>query len=98
MVFNLIILLQSFAISSSMGQINKDNKLPATTLAKVSNPRVWPDGQIYFRINGPQVSQMQINMGKTYDMQKDSTGFWSVKTDAQSSGLHFYTLLIDNLL
>lgn len=96
-VFNLIILLQFFAISSCMGQIIKNNKPPETTLAKVFSPRVLPDGQIYFRINGPKVNQLQINMGKTYDMQKDSMGFWSLKTDVKSPGLHFYTLLIDGI-
>ena len=40
---------------------------------------------------------MQIDLGKLYDMKRDSLGVWSVTTAPQSIGFHYYSLVIDGL-
>ena len=34
-------------------------------------------------------------MGKLYDMKKDEKGLWTVTTDPQVPGFHYYSLAID---
>jgi enterochelin esterase-like enzyme len=50
-----------------------------------------------FRVKAPTAQKVQIDLGKKYDMQKDTAGFWSVTTDSISRGFHYYSLLIEGL-
>ena len=50
-----------------------------------------------FRIKAPEAQKIQIDLGKKYDMEKDSAGFWEVTTDTISEGFHYYSLLIDGV-
>jgi len=40
---------------------------------------------------------VQIDLGKKYDLVKDTAGFWKVTTDSISEGFHYYSLLIDSV-
>ena len=60
-------------------------------------PQILPDNRVIFKVKAPDAQKVQIDLGKKYDMTKDSEGFWNVTTDSISRGFHYYTLLIDNL-
>jgi enterochelin esterase-like enzyme len=40
---------------------------------------------------------VQVDLGRKYDMVKDTTGIWTVTTDSISEGFHYYSLLIDGV-
>jgi hypothetical protein len=75
-----------------------DKSVPAiTNIAGTEYPKVLPDLRVKFRTRAPNAKSMQINLGKTYDMVKDDQGVWSVTTDPQVPGFHYYSLVIDGL-
>jgi enterochelin esterase-like enzyme len=60
-------------------------------------PQILPDGRAVFRIKAPDAHQVQIDLGKKYDMAKNADGFWEVTTDSLSEGIHYYSLIVDGL-
>ncbi len=71
---------------------------PATTnVRNAKYPQILPDNRVAFRLNAPAAKQVQVDLGRKYDMVKDSSGVWSVTTDTISRGLHYYSLLLDGL-
>jgi enterochelin esterase-like enzyme len=60
-------------------------------------PRILPDNRVVFRVQAPRANQVQINLGRTYDMQKDEIGVWTVTTAPQDPGFHYYLLVIDGV-
>ncbi|MDR0954551.1 MAG: esterase [Rikenellaceae bacterium] len=60
-------------------------------------PLVTPDHRVVFRLRAPEAKQVQIDLGRKYDMTKDANGFWTVTTDPQSPGFHYYSLVIDGV-
>ena len=44
-----------------------------------------------------QVRFRWIVVEKKYDMQKDTDGFWTVKTDPLVVGFHYYFLIVDGV-
>lgn len=69
----------------------------STNLRSAKYPRVLNDSRVVFRIKAPDAQKMQIDLGKKYDMVKNSDGFWEVTTDSISEGFHYYSLLIDGV-
>jgi enterochelin esterase-like enzyme len=78
-----------------------DSALPGkpapTNMRNAQYPRILPDNRVMFRIEAPQAQKVQIELGKVYDMKKDSQGVWTVTTDPVSGGFHYYSLLIDGV-
>lgn len=71
---------------------------PASTNIRNANyPQILPDNRVVFKVKAPDAQKVQIDLGKKYDMIKDTEGFWNVTTDSISRGFHYYTLLIDNV-
>lgn len=71
---------------------------PATTNIRAADyPLILPDLKVVFRAKAPEAQKMQIDLGKLYDMQKDTGGFWMVTTDPQEPGFHYYSLVIDGV-
>ena len=60
-------------------------------------PQILPDNRVIFRIKAPDAQKMQIDLGKKYDMVRDTGGYWQVTTDSISEGFHYYSLLIDGV-
>lgn len=60
-------------------------------------PRILPDNKVIFRIKAPEAHKMQIDLGKKYDMVRDTGGYWGVTTNPLSEGFHYYSLLIDDV-
>ena len=71
---------------------------PASTNVRSARyPQVFPDNRVLFRIKAPDAQRVQIDLGKKYDLKKDTAGFWTVTTDSISRGFHYYSLWIDGL-
>ncbi|MEZ4900724.1 MAG: alpha/beta hydrolase-fold protein [Spirosomataceae bacterium] len=69
----------------------------ATNTRNAKYPQILPDNRVIFRIKAPNAQKIQIDLGKKYDMIKDTSGFWNVTTDIISRGFHYYSLLIDGV-
>lgn len=50
-----------------------------------------------FRVNAPEAQHVQVDLGKKYDLVRDTAGFWTGTTDPISRGFHYYSLLIDGV-
>lgn len=71
---------------------------PATSnVRNAQYPQILPDNRVIFRIKAPEAQKVQIDLGKKYDLEKDSAGFWQVTTEIISRGFHYYSLLIDEV-
>ncbi|MGW1454895.1 alpha/beta hydrolase-fold protein [Salegentibacter agarivorans] len=68
-----------------------------TNIRSADYPQILPDNRVSFRINAPEAEKMQIDLGKKYDMKKDSSGTWTVTTDSIGQGFHYYSLVIDDV-
>lgn len=60
-------------------------------------PRVLDDHRVMFRVKAPGARQVQINLGRMYDLQKDAEGIWTCTTEPQSEGFHYYFLVVDGV-
>lgn len=60
-------------------------------------PQILPDSRAIFRIKAPEARKLQLDLGKKYDMVKDTGGVWEVTTEPLSEGFHYYSLLIDGV-
>jgi enterochelin esterase-like enzyme len=69
----------------------------ATNIRSAKYPQILPDSRVLFRIKAPDAQKVQIDLGKKYDLQKDTGGYWIVTTDSISEGFHYYSLLIDGV-
>lgn len=72
--------------------------MPAeTNVRNAQFPQILSNGKAIFKIKAPEAQKIQIDLGKKYDLKKDQEGTWAVTTDSLSEGLHYYSLLIDNV-
>ncbi|MBO9564239.1 MAG: esterase [Niastella sp.] len=69
----------------------------ATNVRSANYPQVLPDSKVSFRIKAPDAQKVQVDLGRKYDMIKDTGGYWKVTTDSISEGFHYYSLLIDGV-
>jgi enterochelin esterase-like enzyme len=95
--FNLIFFLLLAGAGIIYAQ-NNDEGIPApTNVTNARYPRILTDNRIVFQVNAPQANKVQVDLGRIYDMQKDEKGVWSVTTDQQVPGFHYYSLVIDGV-
>ena len=72
--------------------------VPASTnIRSAKYPQVLPDHRVMFRVKAPEARQVQIDLGRKYNMNKDTGGYWIVTTDSIGEGFHYYSLLIDGV-
>jgi enterochelin esterase-like enzyme len=69
----------------------------STNIRSAPYPQIFDDHRVAFRIKAPDAQRMQIDLGKKYDMAKDTGGYWTLTTDSISEGFHYYSLLIDGV-
>jgi enterochelin esterase-like enzyme len=74
-----------------------DSQPASSNVRGAEYPRVNSDLRAIFRIKAPDARKVQVQLGKVYDMGKDDQGFWTVTTDPQVPGFHYYFLLIDGV-
>jgi enterochelin esterase-like enzyme len=72
-------------------------KRAETNIRNAMYPRILPDNRVIFRVQAPDAKSVQIDLGKKYDMQRDANGAWTVTTEPQTEGFHYYFLLIDGV-
>lgn len=71
---------------------------PAATNVRVAGyPQVMPDNRVTFRIKAPDAQKVQVDLGRKYEMARDTGGYWKVTTDSIGEGFHYYSLLIDGV-
>lgn len=86
-----------FVSQSVYGQIPEGATAAPTNIQSNQCPCIMPDLRVFFRLNAPQADKVQIELGKLYDMQKDEKGIWTVTTEPQDPGFHYYSLVIDGI-
>jgi enterochelin esterase-like enzyme len=69
----------------------------SSNIRSAKYPQILPDNRVVFRTKAPGAQKVQVDLGKKYDMVKDTAGVWTVTTDSISRGFHYYSLLIDGL-
>jgi enterochelin esterase-like enzyme len=69
----------------------------ATNVRSAKYPQILPDNRVLFRIKAPDAQRVQIDLGRKYDLAKDTGGYWQVITDSIGEGFHYYSLLIDGV-
>ncbi len=77
---------------------NSYSGMPASTNVRGARyPQILSDGRAIFRIKAPEANQIQLDLGRKYDMVKNSEGIWEVTTDSLSEGFHYYSIIIDGV-
>jgi enterochelin esterase-like enzyme len=94
---NTILLLMSCLLLSDIAfaQIPEGTRPAPTNIRQNDCPCILPDLRVLFRVNAPNAGKVQVDLGKLYDMKKDDKGVWSVTTEPQDPGFHYYSLVID---
>ncbi|MGE0019747.1 MAG: hypothetical protein AB7S72_08790 [Draconibacterium sp.] len=92
-----MVFLSTFSIGFVKAQL-VENSVPASTnISQNQCPCLMPDNSVIFQVKAPNAQKMQIDLGKKYDMVKDSSGVWSVRTEPIVPGFHYYFLVIDDV-
>jgi enterochelin esterase family protein len=60
-------------------------------------PKVRADLSVTFQVKAPDAKKVQVDLGKLWDMERDSEGVWSVTIAPQVPGFHYYYLVIDGV-
>ncbi|WP_426484938.1 alpha/beta hydrolase-fold protein [Flavobacterium sp. 2] len=68
-----------------------------TNIRNAKYPQILPDNRVVFKIKAPGASKVQIDLGKKYDMSRDSDGLWTTTTVVINKGFNYYSLLIDGM-
>jgi enterochelin esterase-like enzyme len=95
--FALLILQCMFFFYNAVGQIPEGSKPAPTNIRSNDCPCILSDLRIVFKVNAPDAGKIQVDLGRLYDMQKDEKGIWTVATDPQVPGFHYYSLVIDGV-
>ncbi len=62
------------------------------------SPKILDDNRVVFTMRAPEADNIQVDLcGKKYPMVKGENGIWTVTTDPQVPGFHYYFLLIDGI-
>ncbi|SFD88113.1 alpha/beta hydrolase-fold protein [Thermophagus xiamenensis] len=69
-----------------------------TNVSSAEFPKIHPDGTVTFQIKAPDVKNIQLSLGKIYDMTRTEEGIWQVTTDSLGEGFHYYSLIIDGVV
>jgi enterochelin esterase-like enzyme len=93
----LTLLFCALSIGFAKAQL-KENSIPAPTNNNQNQcPCIMPDNSVVFQVKAPNAQKLQIDLGKKYDMVKDTTGIWTVRTEPVVPGFHYYFLVIDDV-
>lgn len=68
-----------------------------TNVGGAQYPRISADLRVTFRVKALDAQKVEFDLGKRYPAQKDADGNWTVTTDAQAPGFHYYFLWIDGV-
>lgn len=80
------------------GQNENTNTQPATTnINQNGYPQITSDLRVIFRVNAPDAQKVQIDLGEMYEMTQDEQGVWTVTTEPQFPGFHYYSLVVNGV-
>jgi len=82
---------------SAQAQLVANSQPAVTNISKTSCPCILDNLAVVFKVKAPDAKNVQIDLGKLYDMTKDDQGVWSVTTAPQVPGFHYYSLVIDGV-
>lgn len=83
--------------SSNFDKIGNVGRPAETNIKSAKYPQILPNGSALFRLKAADAKQVQIDLGKKYDLIKNNEGFWETATDSLSEGFHYYSLIIDGV-
>jgi enterochelin esterase-like enzyme len=86
-----------FPAVGAEAQLVKGSQSAVTNISKTGCPCILEDLRVVFNVKASEATKVQIDLGKLYDMTKDIQGNWSVTTDPQIPGFHYYSLVIDGV-
>lgn len=69
----------------------------STNVPNAQYPQILPDNRVIFRVKAPEAQNVEVDLGKKYDMVMDSSGFWMATTDPIVIGFHYYSIFIDGV-
>jgi enterochelin esterase-like enzyme len=96
--FNVVFLLITANVGFGQNQaVDPGTQAASTNINPNGYPRITPDLRVIFRVNAPQAQKVQMDIGKMYDMVRDAQGVWTVTTEPQVSGFHYYNLVVDGV-
>jgi enterochelin esterase-like enzyme len=93
----LILILYAVGSENIKAQMVVGSKKATTNVPRASYPQILPDRSVLFRVKAPDADSVKISLGKTYNMVRDTGGYWFVKTDPVIPGFHYYSLIIGGL-
>lgn len=83
--------------NSVIAQLSNDATPASSNIPGVQYPQILPDNRVIFRMKAPEAHKLVIDLGKKYEMIKDTGGHWTLTTDPIGEGFHYYSLLIDGI-
>jgi enterochelin esterase-like enzyme len=98
--FFLISSLQIAAViilNAQVSNLPAGSKPAPTNIRSDQCPCILPDLKVFFTVTAPDAGKVQLDLGKLYDMVKDEKGIWTVTTDPQVAGFHYYSLVINGV-
>jgi enterochelin esterase-like enzyme len=84
-------------LASGQATAAAEGKGAVSNIDQNGYPRILGDNRVAFQVRAPQAKQVQVNLGRMYDMKKDEAGVWTVTTGVQEAGFHYYSLVIDGV-
>ncbi|HLP06028.1 MAG TPA: alpha/beta hydrolase-fold protein [Paludibacter sp.] len=82
---------------SLFDKISNAGQPAETNVRSAKYPRILPDCRAVFSVKAPGARKIQIDLGKKYDLVKNGEGVWEGTTDSLSEGIHYYSLIIDDV-
>jgi len=83
-------------LCSPADQPTPDDSQPASSnVPGAEYPRIHSDLRVTFRLHAPQARQVQVHVGKDYEMTRDADGYWTVTTPPLVPGFHYYWFVLD---
>ncbi len=91
-----LLALTAFAAAVS-GRSDDLPGVPASTNIPGQNyPRILPDRRVVFSIKAPKAESLTFGVAdKPYPAVRDANGVWTVTTDPQVPGFHYYWIVTD---
>jgi len=78
-------------------KISSTGRPAETNIRSAQYPQILPNGHAVIRVKAPEAQNVQLDLGKKYDMVKNAEGVWETTTDSLSEGFHYYSLIIDGV-
>ena len=69
----------------------------SSNVRNATYPRLLPGNRIEFKIKAPDAQKVQIDLGRKYDLVRNTNGEWSCITDSLTQGFHYYFLIINGV-